>query len=324
MPCTEEIRIAMAGWPSTKVLDLLALTLGGAASLALLVGTTFSGFTWLIVPLVALTALLADRFRRLAAAWPRALLAYVAVVGSIAVVSILTGLLNGLSDEPYSTPAYASLGLSMYTHPVSFDYVQYGVTYHEFSYDVYLPLLTFVQVPFLDYRWVALAAWAGTVYLLRRDAFAAGGLATPWIAVLAANGQNDFVPLLALTGAIALGRYRGRWFVELVALGLKQFANVLVFLYHLARREYRAAALSLVATLAILAPFLWVDPGAVYCHVVVGDPTSACAGHSWSFFVFKRNYWLYPTWALLVFHPTVARWVRTLPRRLRRGPTAST
>lgn len=304
--------------------DLLIVGLGGAASLVLLVATTFPLLTWVILPLVLLTGLLARTFARVASRAPRALALYASVVLAAAIGSIVTGALNGLSDEPYSTPAYASLGLSMYTHPVSFDYVQYGVTYHEFSYDVYLPLLTFVQVPFLDYRWVALAAWAGTVYLLRRDAFAAGGLATPWIAVLAANGQNDFVPLLALTGAIALGRYRGRWFVELVALGLKQFANVLVFLYHLARREYRAAALSLVATLALLAPFLWVDPGAVYCHVVVGDPTSACAGHSWSFFVFKRNYWLYPTWALLVFHPTVARWVRSLPRRLRRGPTAST
>lgn len=293
------------------------------ATVGLLVGTTVPGYAWLIVPTLLLTGLLADLFRRVAAVWTRALVVYGALVGAFGAVSILTGLLNGLSDEPYSTPAYAALGLSMYTHPVSFDYLQYGVVHHEFSYDVYLPLLTFVQLPSVDYRWVALAAWAGMVYLLRRDAFAAGGLATPWIAVLAANGQNDFVPLLALTGAIAIGSYRGRWLTEVLALGLKQFANVLVFVYHLARREYRYAALALAATLVILAPFLWVDPGAVYCHVLVGDPGNSCTGHSWSFFLFKRNYWLYPTWVLLVYRERVAeRLRRWMHRSSKSSPTS--
>ncbi len=294
------------------------LALASAASVALLVGTTLDGFTWLIVPLAALTGFAADRYGRLVAASPRAGLVYLGAVVLLAVVSVSTGLLNGLSDEPYSTPAYAHLGWNLYTRPVSFDYVQYGTTYHEVSYDVYLPALTLVQAPGLDYRWVALGAWGAMVYLLRRDSFALGGLSTPWIALLAANGQNDFVPLLAVTAGLALGSYRGRWLVELASLGLKQFANVLVFGYHLLRREYRAALLSVAATVAFLAPFLWLDPGAVYCHVLLGDPTTACTGHGAGFFVFKRNYWLYPTWVALVFHRSLGGWLRAHGARRRR------
>lgn len=303
--------------PGTAVL-LLAASLG---TLGLLVGTTFAGFAWLIVPLVIVTLLLAEGFRRTEprAAWlPAALLA--ASVG-VAVASVLTGVLNGLSDEPYSTPSYAPLGLSMYTTPVSFTYVQYGRLLTEHSYDVYLPALTYVQLPGLDYRWVSLLAWGGVAYLLRKDPLARAGWASPWIAVLAANGQNDFVPLLAVTVALTVPLGRAGWAAEALALGLKQFANVLVFGYHLARREYRRAAAAVGLTLAILLPFLWVDPGAVWCHVVLGDPGSGCATHSAAFFLFKRNYWLYPAWTLLVYH----RPIRTLAGRaatrlrLRRG-----
>ena len=286
------------------------LGLSGLATAALLVGTTVDGFTWLIVPIVGLTLVLAEGARRTASRVPQLVPALAFLSLAIAIVSIVTGWLNGFSDEPYSTPAYAHLGLGMYSHPVDFLYVQYGTIHLEWSYDVYLPLLTFVQVPRLDYRWVALAAWAGTIYLVRRDPFASAGLSAAWIPLLAANGQNDFVPLLAITGALVWRPAKGRWALEIVSLGLKQFANVLVFFYHLARREYLLAIGSIAVTLAILAPFLWVDPGGVWCHVVVGAPGPSCVGHSWEFFVFKRNYWLYPAWVLLVFRASVVAWFR--------------
>jgi hypothetical protein len=297
----------------------ILLGLAGLSTLVLLVGTTVSGFTWLIVPIVALTILIAEGARRTSDRVPLLVPALVGLSLVAAIVSIASGWLNGLSDEPYSTPAYARLGLAMYSTPLSFQYVQYGAVHLEQSYDVYLPLLTYVQVPGLDYRWVALAAWVGMVYLVRRDAFASAGLAAPWIALLAANGQNDFVALIAVTAALVWRPARGRWALEIVALGLKQFANVLVFGYHLVRREYLYAAGAVAVTFAFLVPFLLVDPGGVWCHVVIGAPGAACAGHPWTFFVFKRNYWLYPTWVVVVYHGWVARGVRSAVGRAERA-----
>jgi hypothetical protein len=293
------------------------LVLVALATVPLLVGTTLPDGTPLILAMVGATVLVAWGLPRTGPNYRWGLAMLVALSAGIAIVSILTGRLNGLSDEPYSTPSYATLGLSMYTQPVSFSYVQYGVSHLETSYDVYLPLLTYVQVPGLDYRWVALGAWAGTLYLLRDHPFAAAGWGTPWIPLLAANGQNDFVPLLALTLALAVPRSRWTWCAEIVALALKQFANVVVVAYHIVRGEYARAALAGLVTVAILLPFLWISPGSVYCHVVVGDPTSGCAAHPAEFILFKRNYWLYPTWVGLVFHRQLAEIVCGLGRRIR-------
>jgi hypothetical protein len=291
--------------PRTRAVLLL---LAALLTLPLLFGTTFPGFTFLIVGIFVLTIWVAEELRKVSDDVRWALGVLVGLSAAIAIVSVLTGFLNGFSDQPYSTPAYASLGWSLYSHPVTFTYVQYGRTYTENSYDVYLPLLTFVQLPGVDYRWVSLLAWAGMLYLVRADRRAVGGLASPWIAVLAANGQNDYVPLLALTLALVvpLGRYR--WAAEALALALKQLANVVVVLYHLVRREYLRAAAAVAITALILAPFLYLDPAGVWCHVIVGDPGTGCVGHPWTFFVFKRNYWLYPTWAgVMFFDPLRAR-----------------
>lgn len=300
--------------------------LAALTTVGLLLGTTFDGFAFLIVAIFALSVGVGAGVRT-AGPDVRWLLPGLVVLGAtIAVASLLTGVLNGLSDEPYTTPAYASLGWGLYTHPVVLTYLQYGTSHVDYSYDVYLPLLAFIQVPGLDYRWISLAAWAAGLYLLRRDPFAAGGFATPWIPLLAANGQNDFVPLLAVTVALVVQLPRtGRWFAEVVALALKQTANVVVFGYHLARREYLRAAASVAVTLAILLPFLWIDAGAVYCHVLVGSSVDTCVGRPWTFFVFKRNYWLYPTWVAVVFHQPLGRallgwWTRTSTPAASAGP----
>jgi hypothetical protein len=286
----------------------IASLVAAGVTLPLLLLTTFPWLLWLIVPIAVLTVALGAGVERVARRERWLLPALVLASAGIALLSILTGLMNGLSDEPYSTPAYASLGPHLYTTPVSFHYVQYGQTFYEHSYDVYLPLLTFIQIPGLDYRWVAFAAWAAMVGWSWQRPRVAGGLAAPWIALLAANGQNDFVPLLALTLAIGVPLRRGRWAAEVIALGLKQFANVVLVGYHLLRREFLRAALAVGVTLAFLVPFLLIDPTAVWCHVVIADPGNGCQSRPWVFFVFKRNYWLYPTWVLLVFHrPIVAR-----------------
>jgi hypothetical protein len=296
----------------------ILVVLGAVLTVALLVGTTFPNAQFLIVPIFALTLAVgygADRVHDR----ERWLLPTLIGLGSaIAVVSVVTGVLNGLSDEPYSTPAYASLGLQMYSKSVTITYVQYGVTHTETVFDVYLPLLTFVQVPGLDYRWVSLTAWAGTLYLLRRAPLAQAGFSTTWIPLLAANGQNDLVPLFALTLTLVvpLGSYG--WFGEAFALALKQWANVIVFGVHLARKEFLRALAALGITAAILAPFLAVNASAVWCHVIVGNSGTSCTANPWTFFVFKRNYWLYPSWVALVYFDPIARRVRRSLDRARR------
>jgi hypothetical protein len=299
----------------TSALVLVA----GLATIPLLVGTTFPGFQFLILPIFGLTVLVGYGAREVHRDVPWAIPTLIALGVAIAVFSVLTGVLNGLSDEPYSTPAYASLGWSMYTRNVAFSYVQYGSVHFEDSYDVYLPLLTFVQVPGLDYRWVSLTAWAGSLYLLRKNPLGQAGFATPWIPLLAANGQNDFVPLFAVTLALVvpLGRYH--WAAEAFSLALKQLANVVVVAFHLARREYLRALAAVAITAAILAPFLYLDSGAVWCHVVVANPSTTCTSHDLSFVVFKRNYWLYPSWVAVVFFDPIrsvfaaaGRWLQGL------------
>jgi len=294
--------------------------LAGGATLPLLALTTRADGTFLIVPIFLLTLAVAAGMGRVGPDVRVVLPLLIGFGAAFAVVSLLTGVLNGLSDEPYSTPAYAALGWGLYTHPVQFVYLQYGTSHVESSYDVYLPLLTFLQVPGLDYRWVSLAAWGGSIYLLRKDPVAAGGFAAPWIPLLAANGQNDFVPLLALTIALVVPLSKGgTWVAEIVALALKQLANIVLVAYHLARREYLRAVAAAAITLAILAPFLWIDAGAVYCHVLVGDSGTSCVGHPWTFFLFKRNYWLYPSWVGVVFHRPLGRVFDGGRRALARG-----
>ena len=296
---------------TSAVLVLLA----GTATLPLLVGTTFPGFEFLILPIFALTIVVGYGARRVHRELPSTIPVLIAIGLAIAVFSIVTGVLNGLSDEPYSTPAYASLGWLLYTKSVAISYNQYGTEHFLTAYDVYLPLLTFVQVPGLDYRWVSLTAWAGSLYLLRNHRLALAGFATPWVPLLAANGQNDFVPLFALTLAfvVPLGRYR--WAAEAFSLALKQLANVVVVVYYLLRREYLRALAAVAITGAILAPFFYLDASAVWCHVIVGDSGTSCTGHPWTFFVFKRNYWLYPSWAVVVFYEPIQHSLRRIVDR---------
>ena len=301
--------------------EVVVYLLGGLATVGLLVGTTFSGFTFLIVPIVLLTVVIARGLGRLGTEVAWAIPALLAVGSAIAVASVLTGFLNGFSDEPYGTPAYAALGWGLYSHPVAFYYSQYGTVHFENSYDVYLPALAFVQLPGVDYRWTSLIAWVGSLYLLRERSIALSGMAVPWIPLLAANGQNDFVPIFALTLALTIPLGRWRWPAEAFALALKQLANVVVFLYHLARREYLRAAAAIAITFLILVPFLLIDAQGVYCHVLIGDPGTGCVGHPWTFFVFKRNYWLYPTWVAVVFYePLRARARRVWDRLASRTP----
>jgi putative flippase GtrA len=240
---------------------------------------------------------------------------WVAIGVALAVISVVTGRWNGLTDEPYGTPAFASLWPNLYGRPLELVYYQYGSgPYGIYSYNVYLPLLAFVQLPDLDYRWVTVGAWALTIWWVRRSGASVTLFGAPWVALLAANGFNDFVPLAALTATfVALAGWRSR-LAEVVALGLKQFANAIVVADHLWHRQWRDAAIAVAVTAAILAPFAYLDPGGVWCHAILLGPVG-CSGasslSSGTVAASHLNYFLWPTWLLAVFGVRYIAFVRS-------------
>lgn len=240
--------------------------------------------------------------------------------GGFAAFSILTGFGNFLTDEPWTTPRFVGLVLSgqdLYSTQLTFWHPRMGVEVYSASYYVYLPLLTFLQVPYLDYRWFTLGLWGLTVYLLRDRYYAAMVMACPYPAMMAANGFNDLVPLLLLTLVFVLPPGWPRRACEVLALGVKQFANLVLFGYYLFKKDYVGALRAVVVTVVVLVPFLLWDWKAAVCGAVLYHPPS-CTGPAmeqvWWAFV-RINYGLYVVWAAALFHPQLLRWAsRTLPR----------
>ncbi len=229
------------------------------------------------------------------------------------VFSYITGVANGLTDEAYTTPLYVSIlvhGQNLYSIPLVVTYTQYGIHSTVSTYYSYLPLLTFLQIPFLDYKLFCAVCWLGIVWLVRRDFYSAVALAQPFVGLLAFNGFNDFVPLLLLTAAfVGWNGRRQRW-AQLVALGTKQFANVFVFVYHLLRRDWRNALLTAVFTLAFLVPFLIWDWHATLCQAVLYGLPAGCPGAS-HLLLFHIDYGLWPLWCAAVFYAPVLALLRS-------------
>jgi hypothetical protein len=228
------------------------------------------------------------------------------------VISVFTGWGNGLTDEPFTTPRFVSLiwaHQDPYTVPLVFDYVQYGQTIHSYSIYPYLPLLMFLQIPGLDYKWFALACWVGMVLLVRKRFDAGVFLASPYVAVMAASGYNDFPVLLLLTvGFVGFWGRRQRW-AELLSLGAKQFANVIVLAYYLVRRDWKNVVVTLGVSAAFILPFVvWSGP-VVLCPAVLADRLSSCPSGGTAEYLL--NYALWPIWVLAIFYPVVVRETRS-------------
>lgn len=247
---------------------------------------------------------------------PAFLFAWVVISAGFAVFSATSGFYNGLTDEPYATPAFAAQWWPhLYSTPIHLSYEQYGTgPIHVTAYYVYLPLLTLIQVPGIDYRWVSLVAWALAVYLQRKIGAVVLAWGSLYVGLLAANGFNDFVPIVFLTVAfLSLPGWKGK-VVEFVSLGLKQFANLFVVAYHLYHRRWKAAALAVLVTGALLAPFLVVDPLRVWCGAilitqancssVLGSVASLASAGAQPIYA-HLNYYLWPIWILATFGP---RW----------------
>ncbi len=232
---------------------------------------------------------------------------WVAISIGIAFFSLFSGWHNGLTDEPFVTPAFAHLWPNLYGSSVTLTYQQYGTTYTLSSlYNVYLPGLAFAEIPGISYQWTALGAWLAGLYLLRRRGAAVllwGGI---WVGLSAASGFNDFVPLLTLTLTYVTLAGSSSKVAEIVSLGLKQFANIVIVVVHLYHRRWREALLAVAITAAILAPFAYLSPGGVVCHALLIQPHACSSGVGSALgygFLHHLNYFLWPVWLVAVFGP---------------------
>ena len=295
------------GW--TRGLAAGAVLLVGVGSVFLVMDTPLlSSPTAGVLLFLAVLGAFALAYRSELHGDARFLTLWVGAALALALASVLTGFFNGLTDEPYATPAFTRLLPDLYGKSLTLVYYQYGSGPLRLdSAYIYLPLMTFVQVPGLDYRWVTVGAWALMVYLLRRSGPAVLLVGSPWVALVAANGFNDLVPLTFLTLTfVTLRGWPGR-VAEVVSLGLKQFANAILLVYYLVHRRWREALLVVGVTVAFLLPFAVLDLPGVVCHAVLLDPQPTCGGGYGASFAAGTgshlNYYVWVLWILAVFGP---------------------
>jgi hypothetical protein len=256
---------------------------------------------------------------------PRLVGSVLAIAGlALGVFSFVSGRFNGLTDEPYMMPHFVAPllhGQDPYATLITVRYDQYGTTFVDTAPYVYLPLMLFLQPFLVPYPLYCLAAWAGTIVLVRHRPWALIALGQPYLALLAANGFNDFPVLLLLTIAfVGLGGRRQRW-AEVLSLGLKQFANVVVVAYYLVKRDLKGALTAVGVTVAFTVPFLVWNAPAFVCRAVLLFPPG-CGGMS-SGILSHFNYWVWPVWVLGVFFgafvDAARRWGRRSSATARAG-----
>ncbi len=270
--------------------------------------------TWLILGLLLVSFLVAYRWDLTKDPYFRRPWFGIALLTAIA--SVLTGWHNGLTDEPYLMLAFAQLWPNLYGSSITVHYMQAGIPYSTAHlYNVYLPFLVFLQFPFIDYRWTAIAAWAASVYALGRRHEAVVLWGNLWVGLMAANGFNDFVPFLGLTLTFVVWEGIPSRAFEYLSLGMKQFANLIVVGVHLYRRQWRDALIAVAVTAAILAPFAYLSPSGVVCHVLLIQPLSCSEGPGGALgpgFGHHINYLLWPLFVLAVFVPAWLRHLRSV------------
>ncbi len=255
---------------------------------------------------------------------------WVAFAGlALAIASIATGIGNGLTDEPYVMPYFIGPllhGQNPYSTPIYVTYVQYGTIYQvgPVRY-IYLPLLLFFQ-PFLGggtgYKLFAVATWAATIYLLRKNPFAVIAVSQPYVALLAASGFNDFPALLLLTvGFVGLAGHPQKWATYL-ALGTKQFANVFVGIYYLIQRDWKNFGIAIGVSLAWILPFFLWSPSDYFCGAVLGAQGGCSHASAPGFFV-HLNYWVWPVWVLAVYFVPLRGYYHRFTKWVRRAPAGT-
>lgn len=241
----------------------------------------------------------------------------------LALVSGATGLFNGGTDEPFTTPRYLSVllaGHNPYVAPLVFTFSQtqgipgHVVLLHSSTTFIYLPLTLLLSAPGLSgagFGLLMVAAWGVSVYLLRHEPWSLLVWGSPVVAVWAANGFNDFAPIALLTFAfVVAARPRTGRALEWLALGMKQFAPAVVAVYYVARRRWAAVGVTAAVTVLYLVPFLlWGPANKVLCAAFL-IPLHGCPipDQFPGGLVLHWNYYLWPVWAIALFGPRLARW----------------
>src|SRR5256886_4781906 len=186
-----------------------------------------------------------------------------------------------------------------------------GTLYSASIWIVYLPLLPLIQVPYvwLDYRWFTLAMWGLMVYGVRKRYYTSMTLGGQYPALMAANGFNDVIPLLFLTLAFVTFTGRRARAAQLLSLGMKQFANVFVFVYHILRRDRRQATITVVVSIIFLLPFLIWDWKSAICTPVLDMPPSCQNTQNLTFNSVHSviNFALWPVFKIAVIYRTMLK-----------------
>ena len=271
--------------------------------------------------------------RRSGADWRQELRLLFVVSGVIGVVSIVTGIGNNATDEPFTMGAYLGVllhGQDPYTTLVTVHYSASTLNLWSESitaqyHYVYLPLLLFFQVPgtgAVGYKAVCLGCWVGIVYIVRRDEVAALCLVSPIVALVAANGFTDLPVLLLVTLSLRGASGVPGKAAEYASYAMKQFANAFWLVYYIARRDAFRAVLVVVLTLLFAAPFLLWHPDGIWCEALTfsaspGCPTTLSSSRQWSDLYSHWNYYLWILWVYALFYRAIHRSVRRLWGRLR-------
>jgi len=275
--------------------------------------------------------------RRSGVGWQRELRVLFVASGVIGVVSVVTGIGNNATDEPFTMNAYLGVLLSgrdPYTTMVTVSYSAHTLNLWSESvtapfHYVYLPLLLFFQVPgtgAVGYKAVCLACWAGMVYLVRRDEFAAICLVSPVAALVAANGFTDLPVLLLITlslrGTVGVSSRAA----EYATYAMKQFANAFWLVYYILHRDALRAALVVVLTLVFAAPFLVWHPAGIWCEALTFSAGPGCASapnssRQLSDLYSHWNYYLWILWVYALFHAEIHRLGRNAWGKLRPRPS---
>jgi hypothetical protein len=268
--------------------------------------------------------------------WRKELRILFAASAVIGVVSIVTGIGNNATDEPFTMGAYLELllhGHDPYTTSVTVSYTARTLNLWSshvstsFHY-VYLPLLLFFQVPgtgAVGYKSLCLACWAGIVYLLRRERYAALCLVSPVAALVAANGFTDLPVLLLMTFSLRGGAGTASRAAEYATYAMKQFANAFWFVYYLLRRDWVRAVLVVVLTVAFAAPFIVWHPDGIWCEALTFSLSPGCASapnssRQLSDLYSHWNYYLWILWVYALYRAEIRRllgraWSFLAPRR---------
>ncbi|MFY9717775.1 MAG: hypothetical protein WAK40_07595 [Thermoplasmata archaeon] len=247
---------------------------------------------------------------------------------ALAVVSVVTGIGNGGTDENRTTIAFLGelvRGHDPYTTLLVLHYrVSVLNLWHRsvgsVSYDPYLPLLMFLQVPgtgYLGYDALCLACWGGLLYVVRKDEIAALSLATPMVALVAANGFNDLPVLFLTTLALRGGLGRSGSVLEFVTYGLKQFANVFWIVFYAVQQRWWSVLGVLAGTLVIAAPFLIWHPHGFLCQALTFGAAPGCAapgGRPVGLYP-HWNYYLWILWGVALFEVPLVAWASRQRRR---------